>query len=312
MAQLQLLAPPLFQPHGNPTSVAQRLTKWKKGFEYFLKASGITTDCWKRALLLHIADPDTQNVFETLTDTGTEHQHALNKLDAHFSIKKNVPFERSVFHSTTQHKSKRIEQFVAHLQKVNFMLWVWGFDRRTDSRSSHSHLQFHKTKTEIIGRARPHIRESITDRTIYGTSSASFIYHRTEINTVNLWNNKSRRIKCAPLPSPFSTKDTILKNHQKQNQNSDHRNTHQHGQKKHTSNNQIECSPCDAKGHRGNECWWSKNRTCSRCNKVGHFERMWDPKKNVASSMPSTIPLLSCQIWMQTLILTMRIYMFLK
>ena len=37
-----------------------------------------------------------------------------------------------------------------------------------------------------------------------------------------------------------------------------------------------------------------------------------DPKKNVTSNMPSTIPLLSCQIRMQTLILTMRIYMFLK
>ena len=42
----------------NPTtwrpisSVAQRWTKWKKGFKYFMKASGITKDCRKRALLL--------------------------------------------------------------------------------------------------------------------------------------------------------------------------------------------------------------------------------------------------------------------
>ena len=33
---------------------------------------------------------------------------------------------------------------------------------------------------------------------------------------------------------------------------------------------------------------------------------------NVTSNMPSTVPLLSCQILMQTLIPTMRIYMFLK
>ena len=31
-------------------------------------------------------------------------------------------------------------------------------------------MQFHKTKTKIIGRVRPHIRESITDRTIYETT----------------------------------------------------------------------------------------------------------------------------------------------
>ena len=96
-------------------------------------------------------------------------------------------------------------------KKVNFILWVWGFHRRADSRSSHSHLQFHKTKKKIIGRVRPHIRESITDRTIYGTSSASSIHHRTEINTVNLWNIKSRRIKCTLILSLFTTKETVSK-----------------------------------------------------------------------------------------------------
>ena len=35
-----------------------------------------------------------------------------------------------------------------------------------------------------------------------------------------------------------------------------------------------------------------------------------DPKKNVTSNMPSTVPLLICQIRMQTLIPTMRIYVF--
>ena len=37
-----------------------------------------------------------------------------------------------------------------------------------------------------------------------------------------------------------------------------------------------------------------------------------DPKKNITSNMPSTVPLLSCEIQMQTLILTMSIYMLLK
>ena len=112
MAQLQLPALPPFQPHGDPTSVAQRWIKWKKGFEYFLKASGIANNCRKRALLLHMPGPDTQDVFETLTDTVTEYQHALNKLGEHFSIKKNIPLERSVFQSTRQQKSENIEHFV--------------------------------------------------------------------------------------------------------------------------------------------------------------------------------------------------------
>ena len=37
-----------------------------------------------------------------------------------------------------------------------------------------------------------------------------------------------------------------------------------------------------------------------------------DPKKNITSNMSSTVPLLSCEIQMQTLMLTMSIYMLLK
>ena len=53
--------------------------------------------------LLHIADPDIQNIFETLTDTVTEYQHALNTC---FYIKKSILFERSVIHTTKPHNKK--------------------------------------------------------------------------------------------------------------------------------------------------------------------------------------------------------------
>ena len=42
--------------------------KWRRGFEYFLSASGITMDGQKRALLLHCAGPDVQELYETLED----------------------------------------------------------------------------------------------------------------------------------------------------------------------------------------------------------------------------------------------------
>ena len=184
MAQLQLPAPPPFQPHGDPTSVAQRWTKWKKGFEYFLKASGITTDCRKRALPLHIAGPDTQDLFEILTDTGTEYQHALNKLDEHFSIKKKVPFERSVFHSTTQHKSESIEQFVTRLRKLT--LYCEYGDSTEEQIRDQVIATCNSTKLRRKLLTESDLTLEKVFRTIYGTSSASFIHHRTEINTVNL------------------------------------------------------------------------------------------------------------------------------
>lgn len=225
---------------------AQCWTKWKKGFKYFLKASGITNSCHKRALLLHVAGPDTQDIFKPLTDTGTEYQHALNKLDEHFSTKKNILFERSVFHNTTQQKIESISTFHHTFKKVIFILWIWGFHRRVVLRSHHSHLQFNKIKKEIIDRVRHHIRQSIIERAINRTSSASFISHITEINTVNLSRNiKSRRIKF-----------TLLR--LKENQNFDHQNTHYKCQKQCNSNNQDEWSHCH-KRNWGNDYRQSKN-----------------------------------------------------
>ena len=42
--------------------------KWRRTFEYYLSASGVTTDGQKRALLLHCAGPEVQELYETLID----------------------------------------------------------------------------------------------------------------------------------------------------------------------------------------------------------------------------------------------------
>ena len=260
MAQFQLPAPPPFQPHGDPTSVAQRWTEWKKEF-------------------VRITGPDTQGVFETLTDTGTEYQHALNKLDAHFSIKKNAPFERSVLHSTTQRKSESIEQFVTRLRKLT--LYCEYGDSTEDQILDQVIATYNSTKlrrklmTESdltlekvlqIGQSMKQAQHHLSSIEQKSTPSTSETSNQEELNVLRYHRHS--------LP-----KKPFQKNNQKKNQNSDHRNTHQRGQKQHTSNNQTECSCCGAKGHKGNECRRSKNRTCCRCNKVGHYERMCRSKE---------------------------------
>ena len=102
MAQIQLPAVAQFKPHGDPTSVSQRFSKWKKNFEYFLGASAITSDARKKATLLHLIGPEAQEICETLSPVNESYKSALNALDQHFSVQKNVPFERSVFHQCKQ------------------------------------------------------------------------------------------------------------------------------------------------------------------------------------------------------------------
>ena len=90
-----------FDCTGNPTSVGPRWKRWKRLFEFFLEAKGITKDSQQKALLLHCAGQDVQDIFDTLTDPGpvpaegdTLYAKAMRPLDAHFLPQVFVPFER--------------------------------------------------------------------------------------------------------------------------------------------------------------------------------------------------------------------------
>ena len=109
---------PFFKCLGDPNTVAQNWTKWKKSFEYFLGASGIRNDARQKAMLLHMVGPETQEVFETLVPEDNTYEKALKALDEHFSVKKNVPFERSVLQQARQKSGESIEQFVTTLRKL--------------------------------------------------------------------------------------------------------------------------------------------------------------------------------------------------
>ena len=62
--------------------------------------------------------PETQEVFERLVPEDDTYEKALKAPDEHFSVKKNVPFERSVFHQARQKSGESIEQFVTRLRKL--------------------------------------------------------------------------------------------------------------------------------------------------------------------------------------------------
>jgi len=65
--QIQAVAP--FKPAGEPSSIAQRWTRWRKSFEYFLIASGVTNRPRKRALLQQVNESVEQYVTRLRTLT---------------------------------------------------------------------------------------------------------------------------------------------------------------------------------------------------------------------------------------------------
>ena len=72
------------------------------GLLQYIRASGITDQKQKRSILLHLAGPKIQEIFETLTDTADDCKTAIEKLDAHFKSCTNMAFERYVFRQATQ------------------------------------------------------------------------------------------------------------------------------------------------------------------------------------------------------------------
>ena len=89
------LAP--FKVLGEQTSLAQKWDQYVKRFDYYIKASGVTRDEQKRALLLDVSGEEVQDLFETLTYTGNTYAQAIDKLNKYFAPKKNMAFERHMF-----------------------------------------------------------------------------------------------------------------------------------------------------------------------------------------------------------------------
>jgi hypothetical protein len=98
------------------TTLAPRWKKWKRGFEFYLAARNIQNDGQKRALLLHTAGLEVQDVFDSLSDTGDSYANALEKLDAYFTPKKDVTHERRLLRRVQQSPGETVDQFLVTIR----------------------------------------------------------------------------------------------------------------------------------------------------------------------------------------------------
>ena len=116
MAEITSIPP--FDAFDQASSVGPRWTRWKQRLQYYIDARGITVDNRKRALLLHLAGPAVQDIFATLSDTGTTYADALAALETYFSPQKNLQFERHSFRKAHQAASEPVDQYVTRLRRL--------------------------------------------------------------------------------------------------------------------------------------------------------------------------------------------------
>ena len=103
---------PSFDPLNDQSSLSQRWTQWMKRFETYIIATNIKDDKQKRAMLLYQAGQETQDIFETLEDTGDDYVTAKSK---YFSPKKNIDYEIFQF---VQIPGETVEQYTTRLRKL--------------------------------------------------------------------------------------------------------------------------------------------------------------------------------------------------
>jgi Zinc knuckle len=115
-----MTAPAPFDPNGDPSAVSTRWRRWKRGFDYYLAArDSEMQDAQKRALFLHCAGLEVQDIFDTLSeaDRGTTYKHATDCLDAYFKPQLNTVYERHMFRQMGPQVGETTAQFVTRLKQ---------------------------------------------------------------------------------------------------------------------------------------------------------------------------------------------------
>jgi hypothetical protein len=83
---------------GENTNLSNAWEQYFKRFEYYLKATGVTKDEQKRALLLHVAGEEVHDIIETLDNTGTKYDEIIYCLVfLLLCVTKYMSFKRYVF-----------------------------------------------------------------------------------------------------------------------------------------------------------------------------------------------------------------------
>ena len=114
-----------FECHINPSTLGSRWKRWLTSFELYADGKGLIIQPDKddnkqrrRALLLHFAGPDVQDIFATLPDTGEskDYEKAVKALNDYFIPKVNTAYARHVFRQLVQKPNEPIQQFVTRLR----------------------------------------------------------------------------------------------------------------------------------------------------------------------------------------------------
>ena len=110
---------PSFDVHADGNA-GPRWKKWLARLERLFIGMNITVPKRKRALLLHYAGPDVDEIFDTLQETGEESEYdtAVAKLNEYFNPQVNTTYEVYNFRQTKQKEGESLDSYHTRLRQL--------------------------------------------------------------------------------------------------------------------------------------------------------------------------------------------------
>lgn len=252
---MEMPTPSPFKVIGENTNLSKSWEQYLKRFEYYLSASGITKDERKKAMLLHLAGEEVQDVYETLPDGGQTYAQTTEHLTNYFNPQKNIAYERHAFRSCKQEKDENMDNYIIRLKKMAISCEYEQDpaddmirDQIVDScHSNELRKKFLKEKNLTLAKIQDIARASdLADlhcNKMEETKKSS--PKEKEDYAYKVQTNRPKRKQFQPRQQPRSARKP----------------------------KQV-CFRCGFEGHSGYECLRSRTVICTVCHRKGHFGHM--------------------------------------
>ena len=221
----------------------------------------------KRALLLTYIGNDANDIFDTLADTGTDYDTAIQRLTEHFSPTENKDMAIFDFRQVTQQSGESIDEFYRRLKEKSSLC---GF-----------HDEDNEIKTQIIHKTadsrlrRKALREQLSLKDV--------IKYRKTLEQSDVSARKLERIEKSEQ-STNETRNEATNQIESKNRQHNHRgNRHIHNQQSSRQNTdnksqQQRAQSCRNCGGtyphpRGKTSCPASGKECYNCGKIGHFSK---------------------------------------
>ena len=243
-----------FDAHGDANSLCQRWERWIRSFELYVGASGVQDDNQKRQLLLHCAGEGVQDIFYTLSETGTTYETAKAKVTDYFTPRKNTSYNRHMFRKAVQSDGESVGQFVTRLRQLaslcEFGDQIHDFirDQVIDNCKSK------RLRTKLLAE-----RDLKLERVL----DLAAAMEASERQAAQMSEGGERSYM---IVEPRRGNRPKLHMQQKETRrppvHSDNRSQQQN------------CTKCGRRGHAAESCRCTANAKCFKCGRIGHFSKV--------------------------------------